>query len=104
MKEELTLRKTVADALTQSFGLTSSSTPIDLLWLSDEGTECVLRVQKESVAFRAERIQIYSDTMIFFFCFSKVTRPKFVLPSHRGRIRRGCRLQKNPHSYLLFYP
>jgi hypothetical protein len=50
-KEELTLRKTVADALTQSFGVTSSSTPLDLLWLSDEGTECVFRVHKESAVF-----------------------------------------------------
>lgn len=53
-KEELTLRKTVADALTQSFGVTSSSTPLDLLWLSDEGTECVFRVQKESAAFHVD--------------------------------------------------
>ena len=50
-KEELTLRKTVADALTQSFGVTSSSTPLDLLWLSDEGTQCVFRVQKELAVF-----------------------------------------------------
>jgi len=52
-KEELALRKTVADALTQSFGVTSS-TPLDLLWLSDEGTECVFRVQKESAAFHVD--------------------------------------------------
>jgi hypothetical protein len=46
-KEELTLRKTVTDALMQGFGATSSSTFLDLLWLSDEGTECVFRVHKE---------------------------------------------------------
>ena len=45
-KEELTLRKAFTDALLQSFGATSS-TFLDLLWLSDEGTECVVRVHKE---------------------------------------------------------
>ncbi|KAI0633014.1 hypothetical protein C8Q77DRAFT_1121076 [Trametes polyzona] len=42
--DALTLRKTIQDALGQSFGLVSSHTYVDLLWISDEGTAVVVRI------------------------------------------------------------
>ncbi|KAF8970710.1 hypothetical protein BDZ97DRAFT_1790632 [Flammula alnicola] len=46
-KNDLALRKTLADALMQSFGLTSTATYLDILWTSDDGSDCVIRAQKE---------------------------------------------------------
>ncbi|KAF9484189.1 hypothetical protein BDN70DRAFT_798198 [Pholiota conissans] len=43
-KNELAIRKTIADALTQSFGLTSAATYVDVLWISEDGNDCVIRV------------------------------------------------------------
>ncbi|EIW56473.1 uncharacterized protein TRAVEDRAFT_127397 [Trametes versicolor FP-101664 SS1] len=42
--DALTLRKTIQDALGQSFGLVSSHTYVDLLWLADDGTAVVVRI------------------------------------------------------------
>lgn len=40
----LSVRKTLQDALLQSFGLTSANTYIDVLWLAEDGAEVVVRV------------------------------------------------------------
>ncbi len=42
--DALTLRKTIQDALLQSFGLTSANTYVDVLWVADDGTEVVARL------------------------------------------------------------
>lgn len=42
--DALTLRKTIQDALGQSFGLVSSHTYVDVLWLADDGTAIVVRI------------------------------------------------------------
>ncbi|CAL1698211.1 unnamed protein product [Somion occarium] len=42
--EALSLRKAMQDALSQSFGLISANTYIDVLWLSDDGSQMVVRV------------------------------------------------------------
>ncbi|KAF8900124.1 hypothetical protein CPB84DRAFT_1680697 [Gymnopilus junonius] len=47
---DLTVRKAIADSLTESFGLTASSTYLDILWVSDNGCECVIRSHKDDVA------------------------------------------------------
>lgn len=49
--DELSARKTIQDALLQAFGLTSVNLYIDLLWLAEDGTEAVIRVNKRFVAF-----------------------------------------------------
>ncbi|KAF8154231.1 hypothetical protein B0H34DRAFT_82166 [Crassisporium funariophilum] len=45
-KDALTIRRCISDALTQNFGSTYSSTYIDVLWVEDNGKECVIRVNK----------------------------------------------------------
>lgn len=45
----LTLRKTIANALSQSFGLQEEGTYLDILSLAEDGTECILRVRPECV-------------------------------------------------------
>ncbi|KAI0772421.1 hypothetical protein BD413DRAFT_691913 [Trametes elegans] len=42
--DALTLRKTIQDALGQSFGIVSSHTYVDILWTADDGTEVVVRI------------------------------------------------------------
>ena len=42
--DPLTFRKTLQDALTQMFGLTSAALPIDILWSADDGAQFVIRV------------------------------------------------------------
>lgn len=49
--DALVLRKTLQDALTQTFGITASSTYIDILWVADGGEEFVVRVGNGSVMF-----------------------------------------------------
>ena len=45
-KNELAIRKTIVDALTQSFGQTFAATYLDILWTSEDGNACVIRVQR----------------------------------------------------------
>lgn len=44
-QDALTIRKLLQDALLQSFGLTSANTYMDILWLSEEGTDVVIRLR-----------------------------------------------------------
>ena len=46
--DPLTIRKTLQDGLIQSFGIVSSSY-LDVLWVSDDGEQTVVRVHKQSV-------------------------------------------------------
>ncbi|KAI4525134.1 hypothetical protein K525DRAFT_192297 [Schizophyllum commune Loenen D] len=41
--DALTLRKTLEDALEQTFGATSARSAIDILWTSDDGTQVLVR-------------------------------------------------------------
>ena len=47
----LTIRKSISDALTQTFGQTSAMTYLDIFWINDEGSSVVIRVHKEQVLF-----------------------------------------------------
>jgi len=47
----LTIRKSTSDALAQTFGQTSATTYLDILWINDEGSSAVIRVHKERVFF-----------------------------------------------------
>ncbi|KII83656.1 hypothetical protein PLICRDRAFT_448119 [Plicaturopsis crispa FD-325 SS-3] len=47
--DPLILRKTIQDAMTQTFGLLSS-TYTDVLWIADDGSASVLRVDKGDAA------------------------------------------------------
>ena len=49
--DALGLRKTLQDALAQTFGITASSTYIDILWVADGGEEFVIRLGNRSVGF-----------------------------------------------------
>jgi hypothetical protein len=46
-EDALTLRKSIQDGLTQTFGITSSNTYMDILWIAEDGSETVIRVRKE---------------------------------------------------------
>ena len=43
----LTIRKSISDALAQSFGQTSATTYLDIVWINDEGSSAAIRVHKE---------------------------------------------------------
>lgn len=45
--EELTIRKTLSDALANSFGQTSANLTMDLLWVKEDGGQCVLRIHEK---------------------------------------------------------
>ncbi len=45
----LNLRKIIANALSQMFGLLAEGTYLDILSLAEDGTECILRVRSECV-------------------------------------------------------
>jgi hypothetical protein len=53
--DALVLRKTLQDSLTQTFGITASSTYIDILWVANGGEEFVVRVGNGSVLFLAQQ-------------------------------------------------
>ena len=42
--DALSIRKAIQDAFTQTFGLVSASTHVDVLWLADDGSEVVVRL------------------------------------------------------------
>ncbi|KAI0354251.1 hypothetical protein OH77DRAFT_1405654 [Trametes cingulata] len=42
--DAITLRKVIQDALGQSFGLVSSHTYVDILWISEDGKVLVVRI------------------------------------------------------------
>ncbi|KAH6912115.1 hypothetical protein BKA70DRAFT_1266610 [Coprinopsis sp. MPI-PUGE-AT-0042] len=50
-QDELTLRKTFVDAVTETFGATSASTFLDILWIgtpeNGKGSESIVRVSPE---------------------------------------------------------
>jgi hypothetical protein len=45
----LTVRKTLQDALLQSFGLTSANTYVDILWLAEDGSDVTVRISNACV-------------------------------------------------------
>ncbi|KAI0076999.1 hypothetical protein K474DRAFT_1596889 [Panus rudis PR-1116 ss-1] len=47
--EALTVRKIIQDALTQTFGVVGGSTYIDVLWVSEDGSEVVIRANKTEI-------------------------------------------------------
>ncbi|GLB44477.1 hypothetical protein LshimejAT787_1701040 [Lyophyllum shimeji] len=49
-RDALSLRKTLQDAITQTFGITSSAVYVDVLWMAEDGGHCVLRVQKDDAS------------------------------------------------------
>ncbi|KIY48573.1 hypothetical protein FISHEDRAFT_43010 [Fistulina hepatica ATCC 64428] len=49
-RDPLSVRKSIQDALAQSFGATSAGTYLDILWISDDGEECVIRVDRSDTA------------------------------------------------------
>ena len=59
----LTVRKTLQDALLQSFGLISANTYIDILWVAEDGREVVIRVNDRCVWKPASSWQTVSRTM-----------------------------------------
>lgn len=47
--DALTIRKNISDALSQTFGLSSEGTYVDILSTPNNGKECVIRVQQKYV-------------------------------------------------------
>lgn len=45
-QDALTLRKALQDTLNQSFGTTSSSIYLDILWVASDGGQFVIRVRQ----------------------------------------------------------
>lgn len=47
--DALTLRKSIQDALGQSFGMVYSNTYVDVLWVAEDGSELVIRIAERCV-------------------------------------------------------
>ncbi|TFK36058.1 hypothetical protein BDQ12DRAFT_257713 [Crucibulum laeve] len=60
--DALTVRKVISDALNATFGLTSASTYVDVLWVKEDGEECVLRTGLEDVMKVLAAITSSSDS------------------------------------------
>ncbi|KAF8228729.1 hypothetical protein L208DRAFT_1290017 [Tricholoma matsutake] len=60
--DTLVLRKTLQDSLTQTFGITSSSTYIDILWVADGGDQFVIRVGNGDAAKILAAIVVWSNS------------------------------------------
>jgi hypothetical protein len=52
--DALTIRKHIADALSETFGLSAGGTYIDILSTLNNGSECVIRVRQKYVIFAAQ--------------------------------------------------
>lgn len=55
--DAVTVRKSIQDALGQTFGTLYANTYVDILWIADDGSETVVRV-----AARCAVLQIYLRT------------------------------------------
>ncbi|KAF8999877.1 hypothetical protein BDQ17DRAFT_1246205 [Cyathus striatus] len=60
--DELRIRKAISTALAQSFGITAESTYVDVLWVSGDGKECVLRVHQSDATKVITSLVSSSDT------------------------------------------
>ncbi|KAH8831204.1 hypothetical protein DL96DRAFT_1586842 [Flagelloscypha sp. PMI_526] len=45
--DELALRKSIQDALSESFGQTGASAYVDILWLNEQGDKSIVRTRPE---------------------------------------------------------
>ncbi|KAG6890130.1 hypothetical protein C0995_011423 [Termitomyces sp. Mi166 len=46
-RDGLSLRKILQDALTQTFGVTSAGLYIDVLWMAEDSSECIIKSHKD---------------------------------------------------------
>lgn len=60
--DALIIRKIIADALSQTFGLSTEGTYVDILSLSEGGGTCVLRVQQKCAYSLHASVVSVSDT------------------------------------------
>ncbi|KAI0050681.1 hypothetical protein FA95DRAFT_1486839 [Auriscalpium vulgare] len=61
--DALLVRRAIQDALTQSFGLTASSTYLDILWVADSGEEAVVRTGVSDAARVMAATAVYAGRM-----------------------------------------
>ena len=45
--DALTIRKSLSNALSETFGITLASVNIDILWVEEDGSEVVVRIHPE---------------------------------------------------------
>ncbi|KAF9559025.1 hypothetical protein CPC08DRAFT_709156, partial [Agrocybe pediades] len=62
VSDVLTLRKMVSDALTQQFGMTFASTHLDVLWLDENGSEFVIRIDKDYATNLATALALRNES------------------------------------------
>ncbi|KAF8064337.1 hypothetical protein FPV67DRAFT_1504574 [Lyophyllum atratum] len=60
-RDPLRIRKTLQDALTQTFGMTSSALYIDILHIVEDGGQCIIRVRKDDASKILAAIVTRSD-------------------------------------------
>ncbi|XP_006455739.1 hypothetical protein AGABI2DRAFT_210273 [Agaricus bisporus var. bisporus H97] len=63
--DALTIRKNISDALSQTFGLSSEGTYVDILSTPNNGKECVIRVQQNDVPRVLTSLVTYTGTCRF---------------------------------------
>ena len=54
--DALLIRRALQDALSQTFGLVSAGTYMDILWVEDEGKEAIIRVA-EGYVFQSKFLE-----------------------------------------------
>jgi hypothetical protein len=52
--DALTIRKNIADALSETFGLSAGGTYVDMLSTPNNGKECVIRVRQKYVTYMVQ--------------------------------------------------
>lgn len=60
-RDALSLRKTLQEAITQTFGITSSALYVDVLWMAQDGGRSVIRIQKDDASKILAAIVTWSD-------------------------------------------
>ncbi|KAH9922223.1 uncharacterized protein B0H18DRAFT_879512 [Fomitopsis serialis] len=58
--DALSIRKSIQDAFTQSFGLVSANTHVDVLWVADDGSEAVVRLAESEATKLLASVTAYS--------------------------------------------
>ncbi|OSX58012.1 hypothetical protein POSPLADRAFT_1124173, partial [Postia placenta MAD-698-R-SB12] len=60
--DAVTVRKSIQDALGQTFGMLYANTYVDILWIADDGSETVVRVAASEAAKLMASVAVYQGS------------------------------------------
>ncbi|KAH9966383.1 hypothetical protein BGW80DRAFT_1178295 [Lactifluus volemus] len=94
--DSLLIRRALQEALAQSFGVALSHTYLDVLWVADSGTECIVRASSPSDAASVMAAVAVSSGQLRL----SVIKESSFLPSVSGETRKLFEKQINTHNLL----